>query len=120
MPEAQFRLTHDRGILVIEHSGSLASMEDVARVQRAVAAQCRKLKTRKVAFDNRRTEPSLPEIEDAMRSWVLAPTGFDKVAIVLDSELRAIRFNMSAIAAGKRHRAFPSLNEAMVWLTESS
>jgi len=110
----QLSLEYRNGILTVSYVGALESVDEAQRMQTAIEAACNEHGTRYLLFDNRTTTAPTEDVRDSMFKWAIGWCG--RGALVLDSELAAVRMNMNALAAGGRLRAFPSVAEAELWL----
>ena len=110
----ELRLDYRNGILTVGYVGQLQSVDEARSMQTAIEAACEEHSTRYVIFDNRSTVAPNEEIRGSMFRWALG--WCTRGALVLHSELAAIRMNMDVLAAGGRLRAFGAVAEAEQWL----
>lgn len=110
---------HDDHLLVVQE-GALASVPEAEALQERIEAHldahglasgCRR-----VVFDNRKTTAHADEVRESMFQW--ATRTFDRVALLLESDMVGVRANMDALSRGAKLRAFHSLPEAIAWLRE--
>lgn len=100
----------------VAQEGELRDFHDVGRVQAAVDEALGEL--RKAIFDNRNTKAPTEELRDLMWRFVDDPDRFDAVAILLQSDLKQVRANMTALGRRVKLKAFNSLEAAQAWLAE--
>lgn len=105
------------GVLVVERSGELGTVEDAIAVQETIETTAQRTGARKLVLDNRRTDPSSAPAVALMRQW-LRMADFDAVALVLESELLRVSVNMDSVGHGRRIRAFGSVEDAVGWAAE--
>lgn len=70
----------------------------------------------RVLFDNRDLETPGEEVRNFMISWLDQAGRFDAQALVLKSEMIAVRTTMDALAKRVPRRGFCSIEEAEAWL----
>mgnify|MGYP001222473995 CR=1 FL=1 len=100
--------------------GLLETVDAALALQRAVEARVQATGIDLAVFDNRKTDPVAAEVREAMFSWVTRKSGpFHRAALLLDSDLAAVRVNMDALARRAKLRAFASGPEAVDWLRAS-
>lgn len=114
----QYRVEVTPDTLLIWQSGAPASTADLRAFQAEIDRVRTESGAKRALFDNRQTAAPTDEIRDAMLAWVCEPGRFDAVAVVLQSEMLAVRLNMDAIAQRVRMRAFESVAAAQKWLIE--
>jgi hypothetical protein len=101
-------------LLVVQH-GCLESLDVARDLQLRVERACAKQGAdRRVLFDNRDTDEPAQEIRESMFAWAVA--SFERVALLLRSDLKAVRTNMDALSRRAHVRGFVEENEATVWL----
>lgn len=93
--------------------GRLESMSEVLAEQRAVTQACAARHDRRVLFDNRHTLAPDEALRDAMFDWAAT---FERAALLLESEMVAVRANMWAVARKATVRAFHEEKTAALWL----
>ena len=104
----------------VSQSGLLETVEAALELQRAVEARVKATGIDLIVFDNRQTDPVTPEVRESMFSWATQKTGpFHRVALLLQSDLSAVRVNMDALGRKAKLRAFASSIEAVDWLRAS-
>lgn len=102
------------GYVLVAMFGRLESVEAVHKEQRAIERACVARADRRMLFDNRGTEAPDEAIRRAMFDWAAAR--FDRVALLLESEIGAVRTNMSALSQRASLRAFHDEADAIRWL----
>lgn len=116
-----FRLLPRDGVLEIVQSGAPEDLASARAFLDAIDRACADAGLTRLLFDNRATTPPAADVRAAIIDWVVARTsgqlGAWMMAVVLESEMLAVRLNMEAIANKSRHRAFGSTDEARAWLT---
>ena len=100
--------------LVVVQEGALKSVTEAEALQERVESQCQAAGCRRIVFDNRKTTAHTDDVRTAMFEW--ASTTFDRVALLLESEMMGVRANMEALSRGAKLRAFHDLAEAVAWL----
>lgn len=113
MPPASTHIELRKGYVLVVMYGRLESLAQALREQREVARVCASRGDRRVLFDNRHTEAPAEDVRNAMFEW--AGT-FERSAILLQSEMGAVRANMWAVAHKLDVRAFASEEAAERWL----
>ena len=104
-----------RGWLRCVQQGRLADLDEARELQRQVEQACAQHGFRRVLFDNRDTEAPADAVRDAMFAWAVT---LERVAILLRSELKAVRANMDAVSRRAHVRAFVDEAVAISWLLE--
>lgn len=102
--------------MLVWQKGTLRTFEEVAQFQLEMERACSGSAIRRALFDNRETAQTGDDVRDAMLAWVSDPARFDAIAVVLQSDMLAVRLNMDAIAHRVRVRAFDSVAAAQTWL----
>lgn len=100
--------------MVVVQEGALESVPQAEALQKRVESRCEQAGCRRVVFDNRKTTAHEDHVRAAMFEW--ASTHFDKVALLLESDMIGVRANMEALSRGAKLRAFHDLGEAVAWL----
>ncbi len=95
--------------------GRLADLGEARALQRLIEQACVQHGTRRVLFDNRDTDAPDDAVRDAMFAWAVT---LERVAILLRSELKAVRANMDAVSRRAHVRAFVDEAVAISWLVE--
>jgi hypothetical protein len=115
-----YRLLPREGLLEIVQSGAPADLPSARAFLDAVDRACDDAGITRLLFDNRATTSPPEDVRAAIIEWVRARTrggsGACVIAVVLESEMLAVRLNMEAVANKSRHRAFGSIDEARAWL----
>lgn len=75
---------------------------------------------RGIIFDTREMTPPSPEVNELYWNWVTAGKNHDRVAILVESEMRRIEGNMKALSKRVKLRSFHELEAAQKWLQASS
>ena len=104
--------------LLVWQRGAPDSLAQLGRFQDELSRAREETSARRALFDNRETTMPPDEIRDAMLAWVCEAGRFDAIAVVLQSEMLAVRLNMDAIAQRVRMRAFDSVPAARKWLVD--
>jgi hypothetical protein len=100
--------------LIVVQEGALESVPQAEALQQRVESRCQEVGCRRVVFDNRKTTAHPDDVRAAMFDW--ATTHFEKVALLLESDMIGVRANMEALSRGAKLRAFHDLAEAVAWL----
>lgn len=103
------------GYVLVAMFGRLESLEAATKEQKTIERACVPRADRRMLFDNRGTDAPDEAIRRAMFDWAAAR--FDRVALLLDSEIAAVRTNMSALSQRASLRAFHDEADAIRWLT---
>lgn len=103
----------------VVQSGLLETVEDALELQRTVEARVKATGIDLAVFDNRETEPVPPQVRETMFAWASKGGPFHRVALLLTSDLAAVRVNMDALARQVKLRAFGNADEAVDWLRAS-
>jgi len=114
----EYRVEVAGELLVVWQRGAPDSLAQLGAFQDAVERVRTQTSVRRALFDNRETTSPGDELREAMVAWVCEAGRFDAVAVVLQSEMLAVRLNMDAIAHRARMRAFDSVPAAQKWLVE--
>jgi hypothetical protein len=104
-----------RGWLRVVQHGRLADLGEARALQQRVEAACARHGCRRLLFDNRDTEAPDDPVRDSMFAWAIT---LERVAILLRSELKAVRANMDAVSRRAHVRAFVDEAVAAAWLSE--
>jgi hypothetical protein len=114
----EYRVEVAGDTLLVWQSGAPATLEQAQQFQQEIERVRVASSVRRALFDNRQTARTPDAIRDAMLAWVSDPERFDAIAVVLRSEMLAVRLNMDAIATRVRMRAFDSVPAAQKWLAD--
>lgn len=101
------------GYVFVAMFGRLESMVEVIAEQRSIARACAKRGDRRVLFDNRATLAPSEALRNAMFEWAAS---FERSALLLESEMAAVRTNMWAVSKRASVRAFHDEQLAIQWL----
>lgn len=93
--------------------GKLQTMAEVLAEQRAISQACAVRGDRRVLFDNRNTQAPSEALRNAMFEWA---STFERSALLLESEMAAVRTNMWALSKRAPVRAFHEERAALLWL----
>jgi hypothetical protein len=100
----------------VHQEGALATVADARAMQAEIAAASAKTGADIVVFDNRATTEHAEDVREAMFEFVSKHSPFRKVALLLESELLAVRVNMTALSRHAMVRAFGTAEDALAWL----
>jgi hypothetical protein len=101
------------GYVFVAMFGRLETLTEVLAEQRAIVGACAKRGDRRVLFDNRATLAPSEALRDAMFEWAAS---FERSALLLESEMAAVRTNMWAVSKRASVRAFHDEQLAIHWL----
>lgn len=115
----EYRLTAVDDRLEIWQRGA-PDLDGAARFVAAIEMALTDTGARKLLFDNRATTPTAADVREHIIAWVRAVSERCVVAVVLRSEMLAVRLNMEALAHRARTRAFGDEADALAWLAKQS
>ena len=110
-----FRIEARSGYLLVWQNGN-PTIPDLAAMQSALELAAARYHLWRVLFDNRELETPAEEVREFMISWLDRASHFDAQAIVLNSNMIAVRTTMDALAKRVPRRGFASIKEAEAWL----
>lgn len=111
-----FRIEARSGYLLVWQSGC-PSVQDLAAMQSALELAAARYRIWRVLFDNRYLDNPGEEVRNFMINWLDHVGRFDAQALVLKSDMIAVRTTMDALAKRVPRRGFSSIEEAEAWLT---
>jgi hypothetical protein len=114
----EYRVEVAGTLLRVWQSGAPTTVGQLRAFQGELERVLADTSARRALFDNRETTSPTDDIRDAMLAWVCEAGRFEAVAVVLQSDMLAVRLNMDAIAHRVRMRAFDSVPAAQKWLME--
>ncbi|MBK6916718.1 MAG: hypothetical protein IPH07_04905 [Deltaproteobacteria bacterium] len=115
----EYRLTAVDDRLEVWQRGA-PDLAGAARFVAAIETALADCGARKLVFDNRETTATEAAVREHIIAWVRAISERCVVAVVLRSEMLAVRLNMEALAHRARTRAFGDQAEALAWLAKHS
>lgn len=110
-----YTITTQTGILIVRQEGVLSDASEAHRMQSAIELSRTRHRPCGILFDNRKTGASPEAVRKQMWEWVMS-AGFERVALLLKSEMAVIRANMDALSKRTSLRAFSEEDEAVAWL----
>lgn len=111
----RYTITPHPGFLIVRQEGVLADASEARRMQSAIELTKTKHRSSGILFDNRKTGVPPDEVRRLMWAWVMS-AGFERVALLLESEMAVIRANMDALSKRTALRAFSREEDAVAWL----
>lgn len=115
----EYRLTAVEDRLEIWQRGA-PDLDGAARFVAAIEVAIADSGARKLLFDNRETTSTAADVREHIIAWVRTVSEQCVVAVLLRSEMLAVRLNMEALAHRARTRAFGDVAEALAWLARQS
>lgn len=103
--------------LEIVQSGRPHDVAELEGFLAAITGEIARSNLRKAMFDNRATTAPGEALRERVWTW-LAGSGLLAVAVVLESEMAAIRLNMDALGRRLPLRAFSVPTSARQWLAK--
>lgn len=110
-----FRIEARAGYLLVSQTGC-PSIKDMVAMQAALELTAARYRIWRVLFDNRDLETPPEEVRNFMISWLDHARHFEAQALVLNSNMIAVRTTMDALAKRVPRRGFSSIEEAEAWL----
>src|SRR5438128_2604879 len=114
----EYRIDIVGDTMLVWQRGAPSSLEALHAFQQDLDRARTSVGIHRALFDNRQTTVTPDELRDDMLAWVCETGRFDAVAVVLQSDMLAVRLNMDAIAHRVRMRAFDSVSAAQRWLVD--
>lgn len=111
----EFDISPREGYIWVVQRGRLDCIPSARGLHEQVEAALRKTRCRRAVFDNRLTQAPPPNVRDVMFDWA-SGASFERVALLLESELVAVRASMEALSLGRRLKAFDDAQAAVRWL----
>jgi hypothetical protein len=119
VPEHRIELGVGGEFVLVWQKGRIESVAQARAFQARIEAAVAQAGVRKALFDNRETDVPSDDVRDCMFGWVTTPGRFTAVALLLTSEMLAVRVNMSALSLRVKMRAFDSRAKAEEWLARA-
>lgn len=110
-----FRIEERSGYLLVSQYGC-PTIPDLAAMQSALELAAARYHIWRLLFDNRDLETPPEEVREFMISWLDRASHYEAQAIVLNSNMIAVRTTMDALAKRVPRRGFSSIKDAEAWL----
>jgi hypothetical protein len=112
-----FHIELKSGYLLVSQSGC-PSVEEVLPLQADLAQAAAQHSVKRVLFDTRELTYPGEQVRNCMIHWLDNSAVFDVQAIVMNSDLMAVRTSMDGLAKGISRRGFRTIGQAETWLTK--
>lgn len=110
-----YRIEARSGYLLVWQKGC-PSIQDLAGMQAALELAAARYRIWRVLFDNRDLDSTSEEVRNFMINWLDQAGRFDAQALLLKSDMIAVRTTMDALAKRVPRRGFCSIEDAEAWL----
>jgi hypothetical protein len=114
-----FRIEPKPGYLFVWQQGC-PSVSDLIQMQDALEQSAKLHGVGRVLFDNRELVHPGEQVRDFMINWMDRNTVLRVQALVMHSDLIAVRTSMDGLAKRVSRRGFRTIGEAEVWLAKKT